>query len=84
MLSLQKGFKFHHAKEDYVMMYLWLPITENCNIPVYAHTMVGVGAVVVNNKNQVLVVQEKYSVLGRPFWKLPGGYVEPGTSNVQL
>lgn len=60
------------------MMYLWLPHTENCNIPHYAHTMIGVGAVVVNDKNPVLVIQEKYKLLGRTFWKLPGGYVEPG------
>lgn len=60
------------------MMYRWLPILENCNIPHYAHTMVGVGAVVVNDKDQVLVVTERYSILNRPFWKLPGGYVEPG------
>lgn len=60
------------------MMYLWLSDSENCCIPHYAHTLVGVGAVVINDKKQVLVVQEKYNVLGRPFWKLPGGYVEPG------
>nr|XP_023020147.1 nudix hydrolase 2 isoform X1 [Leptinotarsa decemlineata]XP_023020148.1 nudix hydrolase 2 isoform X1 [Leptinotarsa decemlineata]XP_023020149.1 nudix hydrolase 2 isoform X1 [Leptinotarsa decemlineata] len=72
------GFKFHHSREEYVMMYLWLPETEECNIPKYAHTMVGVGAVVVNDKSQILVVCEKYSVINRPFWKLPGGYVEPG------
>lgn len=60
------------------MMYLWLPNEENCNIPIYAHTMIGVGAVVSNHKDQVLVVQEKYKILGKSFWKLPGGYVEPG------
>lgn len=58
------------------MMYLWIPYTENCNIPQYAHTMLGVGAVVVNDKNQILVVSEKYYKM--PHWKLPGGYVEPG------
>ncbi|KAG5870511.1 hypothetical protein JTB14_004003 [Gonioctena quinquepunctata] len=78
----KQGFKFHHAKDEYVMMYLWLPKNEICNIPQYAHTMMGVGAVVVNDKSQVLVVREKYSVIDRPFWKLPGGYVEPGENLV--
>ncbi|CAH1154666.1 unnamed protein product [Phaedon cochleariae] len=79
---VKNGFKFHHAKEEYVMMYLWLPKTENCNIPQYAHTMIGVGAVVVNEKDQILVVSEKYYVVDKPHWKLPGGYVEPGENLV--
>lgn len=45
-------------------------------IPVFAHTMVGAGAVVVNNEGRLLVVQESFR--GSPYWKLPGGYVEPG------
>ncbi|KAL3273828.1 hypothetical protein HHI36_015255 [Cryptolaemus montrouzieri] len=72
----KKGFKYHHAKEDYVMMYIWLPKDETNNIPPFAHTLIGVGAVVVNDKSQVLVVKEKYAT--RTAWKLPGGYVEPG------
>ncbi|KAJ9577187.1 hypothetical protein L9F63_006244, partial [Diploptera punctata] len=69
-------FQFHHAKSNYVMMYRWLPTNEVCNIPPYAHTMIGVGAVVVNDAHEILVVKEKYFVI--PHWKLPGGYVEPG------
>ncbi|XP_044760555.1 nudix hydrolase 8 isoform X2 [Coccinella septempunctata] len=76
----KKGFKYHHAKEDYVMMYLWLPIDESNNIPAYAHTLVGVGGIVVNDKSQILVVREKYAT--RVFWKLPGGYAEPGENLV--
>ncbi|XP_008197132.1 nucleoside diphosphate-linked moiety X motif 6 isoform X2 [Tribolium castaneum] len=76
----KKGFRFHHAKDDFVMMYLWLPVDELCNIPPYAHTMIGVGAVVVNDKSEILVVSEKYYQV--PHWKLPGGYVEPGENLV--
>ncbi|KAJ8986157.1 hypothetical protein NQ317_005630 [Molorchus minor] len=78
----KKGFKFHHAGGEHVMMCLWLPRTENSNIPHYAHTMVGVGAVVINDKSQVLTVMEKYTRTKQPFWKLPGGYVEPGENLV--
>jgi 8-oxo-dGTP pyrophosphatase MutT (NUDIX family) len=70
------NFIFHHAKNNYVMMYRWLPPNEVANIPPYAHTMVGVGAVVMNDHNQVLVVSEKNALVAGS-WKLPGGYVEP-------
>ncbi|XP_055642045.1 uncharacterized protein LOC129778892 isoform X2 [Toxorhynchites rutilus septentrionalis] len=68
-------FKFHHAKENFVMMYRWLP-EETLNLPPFAHTMVGVGALVFNDKNQILVVSEKHALI-EGSWKLPGGYVEP-------
>ena len=38
--------------------------------------MVGAGAMVINNNNEILVVKEKY--YKKPHWKLPGGYVDPG------
>ncbi|CAG9865264.1 unnamed protein product [Phyllotreta striolata] len=78
----KNGFKYHHAKEEYVMMYKWLPKTENCNIPPFAHTMLGVGAVVTNDANELLIVQEKYKISDTFRYKLPGGYVEPGENIV--
>lgn len=57
------------------MMYKWLPETEPSAIPPYSHTMVGVGALVINDKNQVLVVSEKNALI-KESWKLPGGYLE--------
>ncbi|KAK8403663.1 hypothetical protein O3P69_000036 [Scylla paramamosain] len=68
------GFTYHHAKTDFVMMVRWLPVNEPNNIPRYAHTLIGVGAFVVNDKDELLVVQERF--YSRPHWKLPGGYVE--------
>ena len=38
----------------------------------------GVGGLVVNHKEQVLVVQERFSFGGKRHWKLPGGHVEMG------
>ncbi|KAI4456690.1 nudix hydrolase related [Holotrichia oblita] len=73
---ITNGFKYHHAREEYVMLYRWLPEGETCNIPPYAHTSIGVGSVVVNDNNEILVVSEKYRFFEH--WKLPGGYVEPG------
>lgn len=74
----QQGFVFHHAQQDYLMMYRWLPTDEESNVPRFAHTMIGVGAVVVNPTGEVLVVRERHAYKGFPHWKLPGGYVETG------
>ncbi|XP_017768592.1 PREDICTED: nudix hydrolase 8 isoform X2 [Nicrophorus vespilloides] len=76
----KNGFNYHHARDGYVMMYKWLPTHEASNIPPYAHTMLGVGAVVVNEKDDLLVVCERYNRITP--WKLPGGYVEPGENFV--
>ncbi|XP_046424392.1 nucleoside diphosphate-linked moiety X motif 6 [Neodiprion fabricii] len=74
----KNGFKFHHARDDWVTLYRWLPTDQTCNIPPYAHTLLGVGAIVYNeDTDEILVVKEKYSVV-TPMWKFPGGYVEPG------
>ena len=56
-------------------MYKWLPNDEPIAVPPFAHTMVGVGALVINDKNQVLVVSEKNALI-KDSWKLPGGYLE--------
>lgn len=39
--------------------------------------MVGVGGLVINNKNQILSIVEKQAIIAGS-WKLPGGYAEPG------
>lgn len=53
------------------MMYKWLPKHEQMSVPPFAHTMVGVGALVINEKNQVLVVSERNALIPNS-WKLPG------------
>lgn len=77
-MLVKEEFKFHHAQQEYVMLYRWLPSDQKSNIPPYAHTNLGVGAFVYNEEtNELLVIKEKYSSVN-PLWKLPGGYVEPG------
>uniref|UniRef100_A0A1B6D1X3 Nudix hydrolase domain-containing protein n=1 Tax=Clastoptera arizonana TaxID=38151 RepID=A0A1B6D1X3_9HEMI len=72
----KNGFRFHHAEGEIVHMCKWLPDNEESCIPLYAHTTVGAGGVVINSKGQLLVVQQRFQ--NTPYWKLPGGYVEPG------
>lgn len=60
------------------MMFKWLPANLPPHIPVYAHTMIGVGGLVVNDKQQILTIKENNAIIPGA-WKLPGGYVEPST-----
>uniref|UniRef100_A0A6B2LDX1 Nudix hydrolase domain-containing protein n=1 Tax=Arcella intermedia TaxID=1963864 RepID=A0A6B2LDX1_9EUKA len=75
-LLVKSGFVFHHAKPDYVMMNQWLPKEEPNKLPMAPFTSVGVGGFVLNQKNELLVVKEKF--FKNSMWKLPGGMADPG------
>ena len=32
-----------------------------------------------NDKNEILTIQERYTLLNKSRWKLPGGLVDPST-----
>lgn len=74
----QNNFTFHRVADtgQSIVMCKWLPENQPTHIPPYAHTMVGVGGIVVNKNGELLVVHERYG--SRIMRKLPGGYVEPG------
>ncbi|XP_042038434.1 nudix hydrolase 2-like [Salvia splendens] len=66
--AVKEGFYFHHAEPKYLM-----PLPEN------ASHRVGIGAFVLNEKNEVLVVQEKSGGFrGTGVWKFPTGVVDEG------
>ena len=45
----------------------------------YTYSTAGVAGFVVNDKDELLLVQEKYlQALKRRIWKLPGGVAEQG------
>lgn len=70
------GFDFHHTKEDLVV--LVKPLSPTSNIPKYCFTNIGVGALVVDEPRQrVLVVKERRTRF-KKMWKFPGGLVEQG------
>ncbi|XP_031492665.1 nudix hydrolase 7-like isoform X1 [Nymphaea colorata] len=76
--AIEEGFRYHHAEPTYLMLVKWLPDTPNV-LPIYATHRLGIGAVVINNKKEVLVVQEKAGYFkGSGVWKLPTGVVEEG------
>ncbi|XP_050914758.1 nudix hydrolase 2 [Lathyrus oleraceus] len=76
--AVQAGFRYHHAESDYLMLVYWIPDTPD-SIPANASHRVGVGAFVVNNKREVLVVQETSGRFGGTgVWKMPTGAVNEG------
>ena len=78
--ALESGFELHHATRDQIVLSKWLSgVPETSCLPKYAHSLVGVGAVVLNRRGEMLVVQEKHGVLkGQGVWKMPTGLAEPG------
>jgi len=73
-LLVKYGFVYHHAKPTYLMLIKWLPTDEPNNLPTYPHTSIGVGGFVLNDKNELLVIKERWHK--DPLWKLPGGMVD--------
>ncbi|KAJ1415592.1 NUDIX hydrolase domain [Sesbania bispinosa] len=72
------GFRYHHAESDYLMLVYWIPDTPD-TLPANASHRVGVGAFVINNKREVLVVQETNGRFrGTGVWKMPTGAVNEG------
>jgi 8-oxo-dGTP pyrophosphatase MutT (NUDIX family) len=70
------GFRFHHAVDDKAVLNLWLRHDFESKIPEYSTHNVGVGALVINSRDEVLLVRE----LRRNYrpWKTPTGTSELG------
>ncbi|KAF4359303.1 hypothetical protein F8388_021855 [Cannabis sativa] len=76
--AVKEGFKYHHAEPDYLMLVKWIPEIAD-TLPANASHRVGIGAFVMNDNREVLVVQEKngkFKDLG--VWKYPTGVVNEG------
>ncbi|XP_010538454.1 PREDICTED: nudix hydrolase 2 [Tarenaya hassleriana] len=77
-IAIKEGFWMHHAEADYLMLVCWIAKGENA-LPANASHRVGIGAFVMNNNREVLVVQEKTGrFCGQGFWKFPTGVVNEG------
>ncbi|KFK29047.1 hypothetical protein AALP_AA7G081700 [Arabis alpina] len=76
--AVKEGFRYHHAEPTYLMLVYWIP-EDVSTIPLNASHRVRVGAVVLNQNEEILVVQEKYGTLcGSDIWKIPTGIVDEG------
>ena len=74
--GVAQGFDFHHSGEGYLM--LTLQLVKDAFIPYYATHYVGAGGVVLNDKEELLVVCERHRRSKTPSYKLPGGALHPG------
>ena len=61
-IATKKGFFFHSCAEEYVLLVKRLK--ENAIIPTASNHTLGVGAVVINDKNELLVRKERISTAG--------------------
>ncbi len=76
-IAVRKGFTFHHAEKQYVMLTHWLAEGES-RLPPNASHQVGVGCIVLH-EGKMLLVQEKSGPLkGTGVWKMPTGLVDVG------
>ncbi|XP_012571794.1 nudix hydrolase 2 isoform X2 [Cicer arietinum] len=76
--AVKAGFKYHHAEPDYLMLVYWIPTTPD-TIPANASHRICIGAFVMNDNMEILVVQEKNGRFsGKGIWKLPTGAVNEG------
>lgn len=75
---INEGFWYHHAEPKYLMLVHWIADSAN-TIPANATHRVGIGAFVVNDKREVLVLQEKTGHFqGTGSWKFPTGVADQG------
>ena len=70
------GFFFHHSNEGDLMMVCRL--VEGAFVPTHATHYIGVGGVVINARQELLVVCERHRRTSQIYYKLPGGALQPG------
>ena len=70
-IAVNRGFIFHSCDENYILVVKRLK--EDAIIPTAANHTLGVGAVVINENEELLVIKEKHFHIG---YKLPGGHID--------
>jgi 8-oxo-dGTP pyrophosphatase MutT (NUDIX family) len=75
-VATKAGFFFHHSNEQDVMLVCRL--VSDAFVPTHATHYIGVGGVVINERQELLVVCERHRRSAAPYYKLPGGALQPG------
>ena len=76
-VALELGFKFHNCEAKRTT--LTFQVTKGAYIPVAPTHTIGVGAVVINEKNELLMVRDRIHT-SHSIYKLPGGMLEHAQS----
>eukprot|EP00751_Fragilariopsis_kerguelensis_P049543 CAMPEP_0171035640 /NCGR_PEP_ID=MMETSP0736-20130129/40818_1 /TAXON_ID=186038 /ORGANISM="Fragilariopsis kerguelensis, Strain L26-C5" /LENGTH=239 /DNA_ID=CAMNT_0011480045 /DNA_START=128 /DNA_END=848 /DNA_ORIENTATION=- len=72
------GFHFHHAEGSTATLNAWLREDIPSKVPEFATHHVGVGAVVVNNRDEIFAFENYEKIIIT--WKIPTGLAELGES----
>lgn len=80
-VAVAAGFTFHHTNDNDLMLVHRL--VEDAFVPYHATHYIGVGGVVLNARQELLVVCEKHRRTSQPYYKLPGGALQPGEHLVE-
>jgi 8-oxo-dGTP diphosphatase len=80
-MAVEQGFFFHHSNEGDLMMVARL--VEGAFVPTHATHYIGVGGVCINERQELLVVCERHRRTSQPYYKLPGGALQPGEHLVE-
>jgi 8-oxo-dGTP pyrophosphatase MutT (NUDIX family) len=75
-VAVEAGFIFHHSEENHLM--LTCRLVEGAFIPGHATHYIGAGGVVLNARDELLVVCERHRRTKQPYYKLPGGALHAG------
>jgi 8-oxo-dGTP pyrophosphatase MutT (NUDIX family) len=75
-VAVELGFAFHHT--DPQLLTLTRQLIPNAYIPPYATHYIGAGGVVLNQRQELLVVVERYRGGYGRYLKLPGGALQQG------
>ena len=77
-VAVDAGFSFHHSGDDQLM--LTYRLEKGAFIPAHASHYIGAGGVAINDRQELLVVSEKYHRKdgSPPRYKLPGGALHEG------
>ena len=70
-ITTKFDFTFHSCNSDYILLVKVLK--ENAIVPNLANHTLGVGAVVINSKNEILLIKE---IIRNEYYKLPGGHID--------
>lgn len=70
-IATKLGFTFHSCNSDYILLIKVLK--ENAIVPTLANHTLGVGAIVINKKNEILLIKEH---IRYEYFKLPGGHID--------
>ncbi|MBS9778128.1 MAG: NUDIX domain-containing protein [Gammaproteobacteria bacterium] len=79
-VAIACGFDFHHVRNtaDNAVI-LTKRLIDDALIPEFANHTIGVGGIVLNDKDEVLTIIEKHDMVSRPgHLKFPGGSVDKG------